>query len=342
MDPGILINGVDLIDPKKSHFLVDVSRDGSANQIGSVKSSDGILVLDRNTDGVVDTATEISFLSDAPNGRTSLQGLRSFDSNNDGVLSASDSSFAKFLIWRDINGNGTSDVGELQSLDQANVKSLILDVSRTQPDRGVGSTNDVLGVSKITFTDGSERAVYDAALGFADSKESDATPAAKPTASTSIGSSSLLSSSSADATVSASHTGPTLTASNIATGQSRGSNSAPENGIVEAASTATNNDDWWRDPSIVGQNYASLAASLGGQDSGLGANQSSIANGNGATDAATLQKLLLLRQGIASLPPASGGNAAIFTRGAANDGTTLAAAALRPVTSLPMQVGAGG
>ena len=335
-------NGADLIDPTKSRAFVDAARDGSLCQIGWVKPSDGVLAFDRNDDGAVDARSEISFLGDAPNARTSLQGLRSFDSNGDGVLSSADSSFAKFLIWRDVNGNGFSDSGETQSLAQAAVKSITLDISRTRPDRGVGSTNDVLGVSKITFSDGSERAIYDVALGFADSKEADANPSAQTgqSARANIGSAPVAPLAK-DPIASSTNALPTLAASTNAIGRSRGSVDGPSGAVLEATATAVDATQWWRDASIVGQSYANLANAIAGQDNSLGANQSSI-GGAGATDAATLQKLLLLRQNIAALQPATGGSAAIFNRGAANDISPLAATALRPVSQASGQAGVGG
>lgn len=335
-------NGADLVDPTKSRAFVDAARDGTVSQIGWVRPSDGVLAFDRNDDGAVDARSEISFLGDAPNARTSLQGLRSFDSNGDGVLSSADSSFAKFLIWRDVNGNGFSEAGETQSLAQAAVKSITLDTSNLRPDRGVGSSNDVLGVSKITFTDDSERAIYDVALGFADSKEADAKapsqsaqlarPNSGPVPAAAV---------SNDSVGLATNAAPTLLASANVIGRSRGSLDGPAGAIVEATSTSVDDNQWWRDAGIVGQSYANLANAIAGQNNALGANQSSFA-GAGATDAATLQRLLLLRQNIASLQPSTGGSAAIFNRGAANDLSPLAATALRPVPQASQQAGVGG
>lgn len=335
-------NGADLVDPTKSRAFVDAARDGTVSQIGWVRPSDGVLAFDRNDDGAVDARSEISFLGDAPNARTSLQGLRSFDSNGDGVLSSADSSFAKFLIWRDVNGNGFSEAGETQSLAQAAVKSITLDTSKVRPDRGVGGTNDVLGVSKITFTDDSERAIYDVALGFADSKEADAEAPSQSAQSARPNSGPVRTAAvSNDSVGLATNAAPTLLASANVIGRSKGSLDGPAGAIVEATSTSVNDNQWWRDANIVGQSYANLANAIAGQNNALGANQSSFA-GAGATDAATLQRLLLLRQNIASLQPSTGGSAAIFNRGAANDLSPLAATALRPVAQATQQAGVGG
>lgn len=337
-------NGADLIDAKKSHALVDVMHSGEVAQVGWVKGSDGILAYDRNGDGFVDPGTEVSFLGDVPNARTAIQGLGAFDTNKDGTIDANDTSFGKFLIWRDQNGNGVSDIGEVQSLAQAGVQSIQLSGAKVSTDRGAGSTNDVLGVSKIAFTDGSTRAIYDVALGYADSKEDN-----KSGNGSAIGSNS--NSQAATGNTSGTST-PSSTASGQATaklgantvstvGLSRGALDGPSGLVVEANGSASGDTQWWRNASIVGQGLAALASGFANNDQALGANRSS-AVGDGVTDAATLQRLMLLRQNIASLQPASGGSAAIWGHDAANDRTLLAASALPTVSATPLRTGTGG
>lgn len=47
-----------------------------------------------------------------------------FDSNQDGQLSAKDSSYDHLQVWKDRNHNGLREAGELQSLAQAGIQSL--------------------------------------------------------------------------------------------------------------------------------------------------------------------------------------------------------------------------
>jgi subtilisin family serine protease len=58
-----------------------------------------------------------------------LQRLRAFDSNNDGVFSALDSRYSEFRIWRDLNQDGISDAGELNTLDSLGITSIDLQVT---------------------------------------------------------------------------------------------------------------------------------------------------------------------------------------------------------------------
>jgi hypothetical protein len=59
----------------------------------------------------------------------------------DGVIDANDADFGKLRVWRDLNQNGASDEGELQSLDQAGVASISLNrhlVGGTNAGHGIG------------------------------------------------------------------------------------------------------------------------------------------------------------------------------------------------------------
>jgi len=64
-----------------------------------------------------------------PDGKTANNGyeaLRKFDLNKDGVINSSDAIWPKLKIWLDHNRNGVVDPGELISLDQAHVLSIVL------------------------------------------------------------------------------------------------------------------------------------------------------------------------------------------------------------------------
>jgi len=118
-------NGVRLIDLASSTVSFDFDGDGVADRTGWMSTGDGMLVLDANANGKVDGASEVSFtgrqgvLSD-------LDGLRDFDTNADGALSAEDAGFSAFGVWIDANGNGRSEGGELQSLLDLGITSIDL------------------------------------------------------------------------------------------------------------------------------------------------------------------------------------------------------------------------
>ena len=96
-------------------------------------------------------------------GHTDLQGLAArFDTNQDGVFDAKDTSFAQFAVWQDANQNGVSDVGEVKSLADWGIQSINLSGSGAvlQP------ADDVMESShtSATMTDGSTMVVADVAF----------------------------------------------------------------------------------------------------------------------------------------------------------------------------------
>ena len=50
--------------------------------------------------------------------------MRSFDTNNDGVLNPLDTGYIQLKIWQDVNQNGQTDAGELKTLSQWNIVSI--------------------------------------------------------------------------------------------------------------------------------------------------------------------------------------------------------------------------
>lgn len=148
-------DGVELIpvDGSSAHF--DFGGDGFAERTGWVASDDAILVRDANGDSVVSGASEL-FGNETQDGFTAL---KSFDSNNDGTIDASDAVFADLKLWRDLDGDGVSDSGELFALSAYDISAINL--ANTPNDRmeggnivafegdyvrGDGSTGDVAAI----------------------------------------------------------------------------------------------------------------------------------------------------------------------------------------------------
>lgn len=104
--------------------------------------------------------------------RSDLDGLRSFDSNADGVLDASDDRISEFGVWQDLNSDGLVDAGEILSLEEAGVASI--DLNATAVDSGF-SLGDVAVVNEgqFTRTDGSLGEYADAAITFFERGEFD-------------------------------------------------------------------------------------------------------------------------------------------------------------------------
>src|SRR5262249_14323632 len=109
-------DGFELTGYGRSNVLFDQDSDGSLDRSGWFSRGDGVLALDRNSDGAITTGSEISFVSDLPGAQSDLEGLSAYDTNGDRWLDQTDQRFGDFLVWRDANQDGVSQDDELFSL----------------------------------------------------------------------------------------------------------------------------------------------------------------------------------------------------------------------------------
>jgi hypothetical protein len=128
------------------HF--DYGNDGFAERTGWVSPTDGILVHDKNGNGLVDDASELF-------GSTNVDGfdvLALMDTNADGKIDASDAKFSELRIWQDLNGNGAVDAGEMHTLVEMGITSISLARSKST----LTINGNTIGYeSLVTFADGS-------------------------------------------------------------------------------------------------------------------------------------------------------------------------------------------
>lgn len=99
----------------------DLLGNGEGIKSGWISGEDGFLAIDSNQNGRIDNISELFGGVEKGSG---FAKLASFDSNGDGVVDAHDERFAELRIWRDANGNGVTDAGELLGMDAAGVASL--------------------------------------------------------------------------------------------------------------------------------------------------------------------------------------------------------------------------
>ena len=131
--------------------LFDHNGDGMRTGTGWVRSDDGLLVLDRNGNGTIDTGAELfgadTVKTDGTQASDGFDALSDLDSNNDKVFDAEDTRFADVRIWRDLNQDGISQSNELSTLAAANIRSIDL-TPTAQSDLGNGNTQ----TASATFT----------------------------------------------------------------------------------------------------------------------------------------------------------------------------------------------
>ena len=143
----------------------DMDGDGVLDRTGWVGGGDALLALDRNSDGKINDISEISFVADLPGAKTDLEGLRAFDSNRDGLLSAADTRFGEFRLWTDSNHDGVTDAGELKRLPEAGVVSISLEADPTGHPT-VNGQNVIYNFSSFLRGDGTSGVVGDVGLAF--------------------------------------------------------------------------------------------------------------------------------------------------------------------------------
>ena len=149
-----------------SGSLFDHDGDGIRTASGWVGKEDGLLVYDRNGDGIINNGSEL--FGDATrlkNGGTAAHGfaaLADLDDNGDGKIDAADKAFSSLRVWRDLNQDGISQEGELLTLEQAKVQSLNTQFRNTN--RSLGDGNTLAQEGSYTTTDGQTRQMGDLLL----------------------------------------------------------------------------------------------------------------------------------------------------------------------------------
>ncbi|MDZ5761963.1 hypothetical protein Cyrtocomes_00327 [Candidatus Cyrtobacter comes] len=144
-------NGLKLIGPGNAFF--DLTGDGILDNTGWIGRGMGLLCFDYNQDGKINESKEIVFTQWLESAQTDFEGLKYFDTNNDGFIDKNDHEFEKFIIWEDKNMDGISEKNELISLKDAGIKSIDLDSRIKLQEQYEG--NQVVGAAHIHYFNGS-------------------------------------------------------------------------------------------------------------------------------------------------------------------------------------------
>ena len=141
-------------------LLFDMDGDGVKTATGWIKSDDGIVVLDLNGNGIIDSGRELfgdaTVLQRGPRaGQLAANGfeaLADLDANADGRLDSLDVSWGQLRVWRDLNQDGVSQTGELTTLAAQGIASLGAQGTPSNVNLGGGNTQIMSG--SFTRTNG--------------------------------------------------------------------------------------------------------------------------------------------------------------------------------------------
>ena len=137
--------------------LIDINGTGFGIDTGWIQPNDGFLVLDHNGDGQIESGDFVGSENDS-----GFTALAQYDSNGDGVIDASDPIYSQLQIWRDSNGNGQVDPGELETLAEAGITSINLSSTAQTADTVAGNTINATG--SFTRADGTTGTIADVTL----------------------------------------------------------------------------------------------------------------------------------------------------------------------------------
>ena len=155
--------GIETVDAAQSSIMFDIDGDGFADRTSWIGKSEAFLFRDRNRDSVMSGIAEMSFIDEAAEARSDLDGLRSLDSNGDGMISSKDERFGELYLWQDRNADGIVQAGEVFSLTNAGIRSLDLGATAVESNWALGSTV-VVNQGTYTRTDGTQMRYADLVL----------------------------------------------------------------------------------------------------------------------------------------------------------------------------------
>jgi hypothetical protein len=121
-------NGIALNDAAHSGVAFVVDDSGYLKATGWLKNegaaSDGYLWLDRNWNGAIDGGSELFSNAKVQSGDRGVPSLDWVDANGDSKLTAADPVWNQLKVWKDANGNGVGEAGEVSSLDSLGISEL--------------------------------------------------------------------------------------------------------------------------------------------------------------------------------------------------------------------------
>ncbi|MEW5949278.1 MAG: hypothetical protein AB1711_07675 [Thermodesulfobacteriota bacterium] len=120
-------DGVETANVRECVYF-DHDGNGFNEQTGWAAPDDGILVSDRNGDGIINDGKEVfgnqTILEDGTTAANGFQALADLDDNLDGKIDAGDAAWTSLKVWQDVDGDGFSAADEFHTLDELGIQSI--------------------------------------------------------------------------------------------------------------------------------------------------------------------------------------------------------------------------
>lgn len=158
-------DGLEARRAEKIGASFDMDADGVADDTGWVSGGDGMLVIDRNGDGAISDASELSFLSEKEDAKSAWEGLGVLDNTKDGKIDKADARFGDLKVWTDRNGDGISQADEIKSLTDMGITEIAIRSTFTGESAKPGY-NVPLSTATFKWTNGVTATIGNVALAF--------------------------------------------------------------------------------------------------------------------------------------------------------------------------------
>lgn len=146
--------------------LFDNDNDGIRTATSWIMPDDGLLVMDRNGNGLIDNGSELfgagTLLANGSRAASGFAALAEQDSNGNGVISSDDASWDQLKIWRDLNQDGISQDGELSSMAQMDIA--YIDIHGHERAQMLANGNRIANAGYYARSDGNTPVIADVRL----------------------------------------------------------------------------------------------------------------------------------------------------------------------------------
>lgn len=139
-------DGLEIIALADSNAFFDLDVDGFRENVQWLSGDDGFLALDANANGKIDDNSEL--FGDTGGHANGWDKLADLDTNGNDAIDANDAAWSDLLVWRDLDGDGFTDEGELFTLDELGITSISLNA-----DSDLSSTYTTVGGDTLEATD---------------------------------------------------------------------------------------------------------------------------------------------------------------------------------------------